>query len=717
MPLPPSLKRPLAAVEFAQPEALPMRLNTTTLFWGITGLFSFIANPLLRLLKRRDPVTVDILSVGNNKRRIIESSDRVIESTNESSTSSMPGSWPEAEGHAATPRRAPRTPSPRSKKSKSHDAYSNKPPSKFNSTYSATSLIISPKEGIQQVKDAVPMVDSPVAQASKTHIPTANLTKASFPEIHVPVAHISMVNVPLANLPANLPVVDQPIAKEVDNDIEMTDAPPLPKRKKAVSFGTTGDGQIVTSRSDAALLNTFTGKEHSAMYQSLPPKYFDAAKGIREKNPYHSWRSPNKLKRHEKYEKFIDDVPSPQSRFANIGDKTPDKKQPIPDPVIQASLNAALGFWNNDIVDPETGLKPILPKRLREVKTAMAIEYARIRKIEELEKARIRAIKEEEARIEQAKMDEEARLQKIKDDEAANIFKVVVFDPPQEDVDAVHNALAQPKDQIIGPNELTRHDLGTLLPQHGRDSPKAWLNDQIVNTTMSLMMDFAQEMVGYDKKTSLKPAPYHAFNSAWFATMEKDRLSHEHSFSRWGRRKGVKLIGKDILQAKKIFFPVCDGGHWTVVVVYPQRKHIEYLDSFGNKGDRYTKPIRRWLAHELADEWFEYEWEDIYFRSGKQDNARDCGVFVIMNSWAALRDLQPGGTVCQRDMPTARWLIASILLNHGFHTKYEFPMNETYGTNDWKEYYPIWYEEGREKLVDVCPFVKNPNWWANLPST
>jgi hypothetical protein len=283
---------------------------------------------------------------------------------------------------------------------------------------------------------------------------------------------------------------------------------------------------------------------------------------------------------------------------------------------------------------------------------------------------------------------EEQNLRKAWDWEIAQLereesIKVQLSAEWEQKVDTAMATMNR-QEVLVSRNSLTRHDFGTLLPQRGRDSSSAWLNDQIVNTSMDLMVARMNTEFGHDAKSKTDPAPHWAFNSAWLNTLSGGRVGGDEDvlddvlkqglpkFSRWAKKRGVNLGGQNLLQARSIYFPICHNSHWTMLVVYPGNKQIEYLDSFNHKGHGYTDIVRKWLAFELGETYVEEEWQVCTGRSPRQDNAQDCGVFAIMNAFARMRNGCPRSQFTQDDIPGLRRQIAATLLNGGFTEEFDF---------------------------------------------
>ena len=92
----------------------------------------------------------------------------------------------------------------------------------------------------------------------------------------------------------------------------------------------------------------------------------------------------------------------------------------------------------------------------------------------------------------------------------------------------------------------------------------------------------------------------------------------------------------DIFEMDKIFFPInIDNMHWTLAVVYPQKKRIEYFDSMRGKGEFYMAGLLQWIKDEASTKGHDINMEEwtTYSRSHEipqQGNGFDCGVFTII---------------------------------------------------------------------------------------
>lgn len=182
--------------------------------------------------------------------------------------------------------------------------------------------------------------------------------------------------------------------------------------------------------------------------------------------------------------------------------------------------------------------------------------------------------------------------------------------------------------------KLHARDFSTLLPREFNGDPKAWLNDNIVNEYLGILIAAKKKGDGFEHKRG-GPAPaVHAFSSFWYPTIKK--ANNTNGVARWAAR--FQLAGRQYLDATLLLYPICDKGHWRLLAVKPQERTIEYLDSLGWEGSAYLETMKEYLARELGNLWNEDEWTVLEKqRSTRQVNGSDCGVFTILNALALLR--------------------------------------------------------------------------------
>lgn len=235
------------------------------------------------------------------------------------------------------------------------------------------------------------------------------------------------------------------------------------------------------------------------------------------------------------------------------------------------------------------------------------------------------------------------------------------FLPELRDEDVEHITKAQ-ADSVngqnliatIGTGKVSVHSMKTLLPRCFSGNPSAWLNDDIVNDFLALIVNDLKALV-IETGDGLVPV-VHAFPSQWYTSASQDITK----VKRWAGRKN--LGGANMLNARLLFFPICDGNHWRLIAIRPQQKKIEYLDSLNMPGQKYLSLARAYLRQELGDLFVDSNWTDVYGHSKKQVNGSDCGVFTCLNALALVRDTVPGRVDVDDGMRAARYHIAVALL-------------------------------------------------------
>ncbi|USP75983.1 hypothetical protein yc1106_03257 [Curvularia clavata] len=226
-----------------------------------------------------------------------------------------------------------------------------------------------------------------------------------------------------------------------------------------------------------------------------------------------------------------------------------------------------------------------------------------------------------------------------------------------EEREILHTAAANTSnglkaDKWVIEQKLYARDFATLLPRLFNGDPRAWLNDNIVNEYLSILVAAKKKEAGFIHKRGGPAPPVHAFSSFWYSTPDT---------SRWSNR--FQLKGKQYLDAQLILYPICDRGHWRLLAVYPQKRSIEYLDSMDLSGEPYLDKLDEYLQKELGDLYIADEWtKSTTQRSTQQMNGSDCGVFTLMNALALLRGDDTKLVLATNGMDEARRRIAATLL-------------------------------------------------------
>lgn len=205
--------------------------------------------------------------------------------------------------------------------------------------------------------------------------------------------------------------------------------------------------------------------------------------------------------------------------------------------------------------------------------------------------------------------------------------------------------------------KLNAHDFSTLLPDMFNGDERAWLNDNIVNEYLAILVEDVKKREGYIHRKN-GPAPtVHAFLSQWYTNMTVDKTR----VKRWADRR--QLGGKNLLDAQILLFPICDNQHWRLLVIKPQERLIEYYDSLNGDGTPYTKVALDYLQMELGPYYVATEWTVVSEqRSSRQKNSSDCGIFTVLNALVLLRGEEHNRVVSTWGMEDARFRVAATLM-------------------------------------------------------
>ena len=293
-------------------------------------------------------------------------------------------------------------------------------------------------------------------------------------------------------------------------------------------------------------------------------------------------------------------------------------------------------------------------------------EQARCR--EEKRLAKQRAI--EEAAAARCAIEEAENAEWILRGSRDKAFNNLVQPVNREWVAKVYSAMASSQSSQVAMSvsgqSLSRHAFSSLLPGPN-DNSSAWLNDEIVTAYLDLICVHGNSQYGITqeaiKKKTSKPK-YAAFSTQFMTTLRGPR-----GYSGVARWAGRKQIGKkDMLGCEYVFVPVHVGGnHWTMLIISPIRRTVEYFDSFGDDGSAYTDAIMKYLEGELeshfkADEWRVWSKAE----SARQMNGVDCGVFSVTTAKAVTLGFTPKIAFAQKDMAIQRVRMAAELINGAF---------------------------------------------------
>ncbi|KAJ1806790.1 hypothetical protein LPJ75_004969 [Coemansia sp. RSA 2598] len=167
---------------------------------------------------------------------------------------------------------------------------------------------------------------------------------------------------------------------------------------------------------------------------------------------------------------------------------------------------------------------------------------------------------------------------------------------------------------------VTAHDMGTL-------KPGTWLNDEVINFYMQLIMSRA------DKRSELPRV--HAFNTFFYSTLRDGGYARVR---RWTRK--IKLFEKDL-----VVVPVHLGVHWCCATIDFRAKTIAYYDALLGDNDECLQLLKQYLCLESKDKLgAEFDgdgWSTVCEKDiPRQKNGYDCGVFAITFAEYLARDAQ-----------------------------------------------------------------------------
>ena len=212
----------------------------------------------------------------------------------------------------------------------------------------------------------------------------------------------------------------------------------------------------------------------------------------------------------------------------------------------------------------------------------------------------------------------------------------------------------------VAATEITRRDLGKVLPQPGvpGEDTSGWLNDTVITAYLDTAVDHALKTSGHKRGEVPKQV---AFSTYFYPRLSADGAK---SVTRWVKR--AKVGGKDLKAVERIYIPINqNSNHWTLLVISPKFKTIEYFDSFHGDPSKYIDNAKELLKYELGGEFKAGEWT-IKGRGGpRQTNGVDCGVFVSTTVKMISLGVDPMA-YSSADIPLQRRRIVAELMNRGF---------------------------------------------------
>ncbi|NWR81291.1 SENP1 protease, partial [Centropus unirufus] len=189
---------------------------------------------------------------------------------------------------------------------------------------------------------------------------------------------------------------------------------------------------------------------------------------------------------------------------------------------------------------------------------------------------------------------------------------------------------------------ITRKDIQTLNNLN-------WLNDEIINFYMNLLMERSKE----------KGLPaVHAFNTFFFTKL---KTAGYQAVKRWTKK--VDIFSMDLL-----LVPIHLGVHWCLAVVDFRKKTVTYYDSMGGINSEACRILLQYLKQESLDkkrkEFDTNGWSLLSKKSQEipqQMNGSDCGMFACKYADCITKDKPINFT--QQHMPYFRKRMAWEILH------------------------------------------------------
>nr|XP_021197052.2 sentrin-specific protease 1 isoform X1 [Helicoverpa armigera] len=190
---------------------------------------------------------------------------------------------------------------------------------------------------------------------------------------------------------------------------------------------------------------------------------------------------------------------------------------------------------------------------------------------------------------------------------------------------------------------IHRRDLQTL-------SGLNWLNDEVINFYMNLLMQRSEERKDLPK--------VYATNTFFYPKLMQ---SGQAGLRRWTRK--VDIFAHDLLVV-----PVHLGVHWCVALVHMRSRRVHYLDSMGGRNQPCLDALLQYLRDEHQDKkgtpFDDSGWKTECLRDiPQQMNGSDCGMFAC--TFAEFSSRGAAYSFSQAHMPYLRRKAAlEILTGH-----------------------------------------------------
>lgn len=217
-----------------------------------------------------------------------------------------------------------------------------------------------------------------------------------------------------------------------------------------------------------------------------------------------------------------------------------------------------------------------------------------------------------------------------------------------------------------GDRPLVR-DFASVCPRpNHREDGIGYLNDVMIEAYLQQVSDYGNGITDKMDIGRRHEVPRVQHMSTYFYSNIRDK--GVDAVAKW--TKGKKIVGRKLLECERLFIPVHEGLHWTLLVLSPKARTIQYYDSLGGSGRSQIANIKKWLKFEMRDDYIPSEWKVIPAKSSRQQNGIDCGVFAVTNAKMIALGVDPLAFKGQ-DATLQRRRMLAELLNGGFHGDFE----------------------------------------------
>ena len=282
------------------------------------------------------------------------------------------------------------------------------------------------------------------------------------------------------------------------------------------------------------------------------------------------------------------------------------------------------------------------------------------RAAEEARLAAERARKEKEEAEERARKEEERRKNGARRMPVESVIQPLSREWETRVDKAMGESMGRKVASSRAGTDIFRRDIGKVLPQSNvpGEDPRGWLNDTIIQAYIDTAVNHALEASGHRRNEIPKMV---SMSTYFYPKLDKEGAE---KCDRWTKR--AKVGGKQMKDVERIFIPVNVGGmHWTLLVVSPKFKTIEYFDSFHGSYDKVIKNAKAWVQFNLKGDFVEDEWTMVGIGGPVQTNGSDCGVFTSTTAKMITLGVDPMAYDAG-DIPTQRRRMVAEILNGGY---------------------------------------------------